>query len=272
MLKKRIIPVILLRNGVIVQSRKFKRYQILGSPTAAVQRISSWNSDELIYLDISPSNKYELGRNDLNYPEYDSIEEIIKLIATKCFVPLTFGGKIKSFDDVRMRLKNGADKITLNTAAIDFPELIQKCSSEFGKQFIVVSIDAKKVGSRDYIICKGGKIDTKLCPFSFAKEVEALGAGEILINSIDKDGTGEGFDLELIDKMAKSVNIPVIAMGGAGNWEHFEEALKTNVSAVAAANIFQHSENSVYNLKNHLWKSGFNVREPLKLMNRNLLL
>jgi cyclase len=266
MLKQRIIPVILLRNGVIVQSRLFKRYQSLGSPTAAVKRLSSWNSDELIYLDISSTNVYNLGRDDLNYPDFSSIEDIIKLIAKTNFIPLTFGGKIRNVNDIRNRLKNGADKITLNTAAIENPELINICAKEFGKQCIVISIDAKKTENNSYKVYKGGKIETNISPFELAKNAENYGAGEILINSIDNDGAGNGFDLDLIQKMINSVNIPVIALGGAGKWEHFEEVLKTGVSAVAAANIFQHSENSVYNLKKHLFDNGFNVREPLNLM------
>jgi len=272
MLKKRIIPVVLLRNGVVVQSRKFKRYQMLGSPTATVERLSSWNSDELIYLDISPSSLYDLGRDDLNHADYDTIEDIIKLIAKRCFVPLTFGGKIRTMGDVAMRLKNGADKVTFNSALIDSPELITQCSNKYGKQFVVVSIDAKKIETSKYVVFKGGKTATNICPFELAKQAEASGAGEILINSIDNDGAGEGFDLYLIDRMAKSVKIPVIALGGAGEWKHFEDALNTGVSAVAAANIFQHSENSVYNLKKHLYEKGFNVRKTLDLEKEKKLL
>ncbi len=271
MLKKRIIPVILLRNGVIVQSRLFKRYQALGSPTAAVKRLSSWNSDELIYLDISPGDSYDLGRDDLNHPEFESITDIIKLISKSNFIPLTFGGKINSLEDVQMRLKNGADKISVNTALIDNPDLIRECSNQYGKQFIVASIDAKKEDDA-YNVYKGGKIKTDISVIDHAKYAEDLGAGEILINSINQDGTGMGFDLDLIQSVAESVKIPVIALGGAGDWKHFEEALKTDVSAVAAANIFQHSENSVYNLKKHLWENGFNVREPLNLHTQNTML
>ena len=272
MLKSRIIPVVLLRNGVVVQSRSFKRYQMLGSPTAIVERLSSWNSDELIYLDISPSNTYDLGRDDLNHPDYHTIADIIKLISKKCFVPLTFGGKIRTMGDVAMRLKNGADKVTFNTALIDSPELITECSNKYGKQFVVVSIDAKKIEEHKYVVYKGGKKETNICPFELAKQAEALGAGEILINSIDNDGLGEGFDLYLLERMTTSVRLPVIALGGAGEWKHFEDALNTGVSAVAAANIFQHSENSVHNLKKKLYEKGFNVRKTLELEIKNKLL
>lgn len=267
MLKKRIIPVVLLRNGVVVQSRQFKRYQALGSPTATVRRLSSWSSDELIYLDISPGDKYDLGRDDLNHPDFNSITDIIELVAEQCFVPLTFGGKIRTLADISMRLRKGADKIAINTAAHDQPDLISQCAKEFGSQVVVISIDAKRDDDGGYVAFKGGKIATDVCPFDLAREVQNRGAGEILINSIDRDGTGTGFDLDLITQMSEAVSIPVVALGGAGEWAHFEEVLRTDVSAVAAANIFHHSENSVYNCKKYLYDRSFNVRKPLKLIN-----
>ncbi|MBU1013784.1 MAG: imidazole glycerol phosphate synthase cyclase subunit [Bacteroidetes bacterium] len=270
MLKKRIIPVILLRNGVIVQSRNFKRYQLLGTPTAAVQRLSNWASDELIYLDISPIPYYDLNRDDLNHESFNDIIDIIKLVSGKCFMPLTFGGGIRTIEDVRIRLKLGADKISLNTAAIESPELIKQCSEEFGKQCVVVSIDSKKNENGTYMVYKGGRTETNLNPFDWAKEIEKLGAGEILINSMNLDGSGLGFDLDLIENISNSINIPTIALGGAGNWDHFAEVLKTSASAVAAANIFQHTENSVYNCKKYLFEKDLNVRKPLELLNTSL--
>jgi cyclase len=273
MLKKRIIPVILLRNGLIVQSRNFKRYQSIGSPTASVERLSSWQSDELIYLDISPNNSYDLNRDDLNHPEFSSIKDIIQLVSKKCQMPLTFGGGIRNIEDVYIRLKNGADKITLNTMAIENTSLITEIAKTFGSQCVVVSIDVKKNEKNIPFVYKRGKEATNLNPIEFAKIVENAGAGEILLNSVDLDGTGKGFDLELINEVANNINIPVIAIGGAGNWEHFYDVLtKTNASAVAAANIFQHSENSVYCCQNYLFNKNLLVRKPLKLsiINNNL--
>lgn len=270
MLKKRIIPVILLRNGLIVQSRGFNRYQSLGSPTAVVQRLSNWSSDELIYIDISKEPYYDLKRDDLNHPKFESIINIIELISKKCFMPLAFGGGIRSMDDVRMRIKLGADKITINSLAIDESEMITKIAEEFGSQCVVVSIDVKRDENGIPFVYKRGKEPTNLNPVEFAKEVERFGAGEILLNSVDRDGAGIGFDIELINEVANAVRIPVIAMGGAGKWEDFEDVLlKTKASAVAAANIFHHSENSVYNVKKYLFDRNLPVRKPLKLSNFN---
>lgn len=266
MLKKRIIPVVLLRNGSIVQSRMFKRYQLLGVPSAVVKRLSSWACDELIYLDISPGGNYSFGRNDLNYPELESINEIINLVSRDCLMPLTFGGGIRTLEDIRFRLSLGVDKVTLNTAAIENPELISEVSRNFGAQCLVISIDVKSEPGKGYFVVKSGKEILSMSPIEWAKKVEDLGAGEILLNSVDRDGTGSGFDINLINDVTRAVKIPVIALGGAGEWSHFEEVLmETDVSAVAAANIFQHSENSVYNLKKYLYDGGHNVRKPLKL-------
>lgn len=264
MLKKRLIPVLLLRNGVIVQSKGFKRYQSLGSPSAAVERLSSWASDELIYLDISPSPVYDLKRDDLNYPKFDSILEIIQLVASKCFMPLTFGGGIRTLDDIYRRLKAGADKVTLNTKAIDHPEFIGDCAREFGSQCIVISIDTRRDGEK-WVVYKGGRTPTDMLPAVWARKAEEQGAGEILLNSIDRDGTGTGYDVELINEVSDAVSIPVIVLGGVGNWQHFEDGLKTKASAVAAANIFHYSENSIYEAKKYLYERGYNVRKPLPL-------
>jgi len=271
MLKKRIIPLILLRNGSIVQSREFKRYQILGSPTAAVQRLSSWFSDELIYLDISENKEYDLQRNDLKHPEIKSIINVIELISKKCLMPLTFGGGIRTVEDVGLRIKLGADKISINTAAIESPEIITKIAEQFGAQCIVVSIDVKTDEDGVASVYKRGKTPTDLSPVEFAKKVEKLGAGEILLNSINQDGTGAGFDIELIQTITRAVKIPVIACGGAGSWSDFENVLKnTNASAVAAANIFHHSENSIYQAKKYLYEKGLPVRKPTELSSLNI--
>lgn len=273
MVKKRIIPVILLKNGVIVQSRLFNRYQALGSPTAAVERLSSWESDELIYLDISKESRYDLKRDDLNHPKFDSLSEIIKLVSKKCMMPLTFGGGIRTLQHVEERIKNGADKIAINTMAVENARFITETAKIFGSQCIVVSIDVKKEEDGTYWVYKSGKEPRIMDPALFARITEEAGAGEILLNSIDRDGTGRGFDLTLISKVCDAVKIPVIALGGAGTWEHFEEVLsKTAASAVAAANIFQHSENSVFNCRSYLYSKGFNVRKPsdLSLVSKNL--
>lgn len=265
MVKKRVIPVILLREGRIVQSRRFSRYSVLGDPTSAVERISSWSSDELIYLDIT-------DRDD-PYAEWLEPSPLIQAIAAHCSVPLTFGGGVRSVDDARQRLLLGADKITLNTMAIDAPELIDHISSDLGSQCVVVSIDVKRHADGSYEVFRCGRHPTGWTPEAFARLVEQRGAGEILVNAVDRDGTGQGFDLELIQRVCFSVRIPVIALGGAGEWSHFEDVLTgTSASAVAAANIFQHSENSVYQCKELLYRAGLPVRKPPRLSERSSIL
>jgi cyclase len=261
--KKRIIPVILLRSGVIVQSKFFKRYQPLGTPTAVVERLSNWESDEIIYLDISPAQTYDLNRDDLNHPSFSTIEEIVELVAKKCQTPLTFGGGIREMSQVSTRIHKGADKITLNTVAIENRNFITEIANRFGSQSIVISIDVVKEEDGRYLVYKRGKERTLISPVEFARECESAGAGEILVNSVNRDGSKLGFDIELIQSVVDVVGIPVIALGGAGTWEHFEEVLvKTNVSGVAAANIFQYTENSMYHCKQYLYEKGLPVRKP----------
>lgn len=263
MLKKRIIPVILMRDGRIVQSRRFSRYNILGDPTPAVERISSWSSDELIYLDIT-------DRND-PYGQVCKLDDLIASVAQKCSVPLAFGGGISTIEDAARCLKLGADKVTLNTAAINNPQLISEIASEFGSQCVVVSLDVEINTNGDYEVYRCGRHPTGMNPVEFALKVQALGAGEILLNSVGRDGSGTGFDLALINQVGSALKIPLIAMGGAGKWQDFADVLtKTNVSAVAAANIFQHSENSVYQCKDYLFNAGFPVRKPLPLCTENV--
>ena len=264
MLKNRLIPVVLLRNGVIVQSKGFERYQRLGNPVTIVERLTDWAADELIYLDISREKGYDLGRDDLNAHNRGSILEILADISHRCFMPLTFGGGIRTLDDVAARVRAGADKVSINTKALEEPSFITECAAEFGSQCVVVSIDVrrKEDGSLE-VFGKGGRTGTGLAPVQWAIEVQSRGAGEILINSIDRDGKGDGYDLDLIDSVAEAVKIPVIALGGVGRWEHFAQCLlNTRASAVAAANIFHYSENSVFNAKQYLYQMSASVRKP----------
>jgi len=262
--KIRLIPVVLLRNGVIVQSKGFKRYQVLGNPSSIVCRLSNWFSDELIYLDISKTPNYDLRRDDLNYSNHDNILEILKEISRKCFMPLTFGGRITSVKDIYDRLVLGADKISINSQAFKTPNLIEKGAKEFGSQCIVVSIDAKKKENFSWeVFVDGGKTSTGVCPIKWAIDAQNRGAGEILINSIDNDGMGNGYDFDLIQSISDEITIPAIALGGVGEWSHFEEGIKAGVNAVAAANIFHYTENSVYNAKKYLFSKGYSVRKPI---------
>ena len=263
MLKYRLIPVVLLRNGVMVQSKGFKRYQLLGNPTTIVERISAWASDELVYLDISQQGSYDLGRDDLNAENRDDILDILGDVSRKCFVPLTFGGGIRELADVAERVRNGADKVTINTQALETPDFIDSSSKEFGAQCIVVSIDAQRTGDEWAVFSRGGRQPTGRAPSEWASEAEGRGAGEIFLNSIDRDGAGDGYDVALIRSVVDAVSIPVIACGGVGEWTHLAEGVtKAGASAVAAANIFNYTENSVYKAKAFLYEEGLNFRAP----------
>ena len=263
MKKLRVIPVLLLRNGWLVQTKQFRRHQNLGNPVAAVKRSSEWAADELIYLDISRNDLYDLRRDDLWYPNRHDIIHIIEDVSQVACMPITVGGRIRSLDDIEKRLVAGADKVCVNTKALDEPDFIGRAAREFGTQCIVVSIDVKGSGAEALVVTEGGSRTTARVPEEWAREVERRGAGEILLNSIDRDGMKTGYDLELLVRITDAVQIPVIACGGAGSWADFAEAFRrTNVDAVAAANIFHYSDQSVYLARQFLFEHGLNVRPP----------
>ena len=262
MTKLRMIPCLLLRNGRLVQSRGFSRYQVIGSPTAAAKRLNVWASDELVYLDISPDSNYDLRRNDLNYPNRGTFLDIIRDVAKGTFMPMTVGGGVRTIEDIRDRLAAGADKVTINSKAIDEPAFITDAAGVFGSQCVVVSIDAKQRPEGGWQVYRGGRTPSPLDAVAWAREAEQRGAGEIFLNSIDRDGMGTGYDLDLVRAVCEAVTIPVIACGGVGNWDHLAEGLRAGASAVAAANIFQYTEQSVLQAKRHLYDAGLDVRPP----------
>ena len=264
MKKKRLIPILLLKNGWLVQSKKFNRYQNLGNPVQAVKRLSQWGSDEIIYLDITKYGDYDLKRNDQNYPNRKSFLEIVDDFAKVTFMPMTIGGKINNINDIDIRLKIGADKVSINTMALTNIDFIKKASKEFGSQCIVVSVDVKLDQFKKYKVfnSRESKI-TNIDAVGFCKTIEDKGAGEILLNSVDNDGQGNGYDITLLNCIVNHLSIPTIACGGVGDWGHFEEALvKTNVDGVAAANIFHYFDQSVYLAKKYLCDKNQNIRKP----------
>ncbi|OGQ07192.1 MAG: imidazole glycerol phosphate synthase subunit HisF [Deltaproteobacteria bacterium RIFCSPLOWO2_12_FULL_40_28] len=251
MLKYRLIPVLILKNDRLVQSIQFKRYLPIGGAKIAIEFFVNWDVDEIVLLDIDATLKKR-------QPQFD----LISFFARKCFVPFTVGGGISSLDDIRNVIKAGADKVCLNTAAIRFPELITRGAERFGTQCITISIDAKKNSQGEYeVYLLSGKEPTGMHPVEWAQKVEALGAGEILLTSIERDGTKQGYDLELTRQVAQAVSIPVIACGGVGRMEHFVEGiLKGSAHAVAAANIFQYTEHSTIIAKAYLKKANIDIR------------
>lgn len=271
MLKSRLIPVLLFRNGVLVRSQNFDFFQSTGDPVGQVERFTKWKADELIYLDISRDDIYSsrgtmqnigstTSGKDTGAAASQNFIEVIQAVAKKCFIPLTVGGKIRTIDDIRTRLKGGTDKVSINMAALENPSFITEAAEVFGSQCIVVSIDVRKTPVGWEVYSHYGEHATGWKAVEWAIEAAKRGAGEILLGSIDRDGAGEGYDTELIAAVARAVSIPVIALGGVGKFEHFSEGLRAGASAVAAANIFHFTEQSVINAKHFLQNTGVAVR------------
>ncbi len=251
MLKTRILPVVLLTGYNVVKSIQFTTFRTLGNPITVSRIYDTRGVDELVLLDIRATNE---GRGP-------SIE-IISDISSECFMPLTVGGGIKTVEQVREIIRNGADKIAINTAAVESPEFIAAISKEFGAQCVVVSIDAKKNSDGTYsVFTHSGKNKTNLNPVDWAQKIEKLGAGEILLNSIDQDGVMKGYDIELIKSVTSKVNIPVVACGGAGVTTDFIHAIRNGgASAVAAASIYHFTSTTPRNVKETLREAGIPVR------------
>lgn len=267
---KRLIPVLLLKNGLIVRSQLFNIHQSIGNPMHTVRRLSNWNVDELILLDISTSDQHDLRRDDLQVKYSNTtLQSLLPEISKLCFMPLAVGGRIRNLEDMRTRFLLGADKCVINSQALRTPELISQAAQAFGSQAIVVSIDALRHGDGSYeVFIDAGKTPTGKTPSEWASVCERMGAGEILINSIDRDGSGYGYDLVLIESVTSVVSIPVIACGGVGVYHDFVPALKqAGVSAVAAANIFNFFELSYPNAKRECIEAGVAMR-PLSLQNK----
>ncbi len=263
--KTRVIPCLLLKNGLIVRSESFKYHQIIGDPTTQLSRYNEWSVDELIYLDISREQDYDVRRSDAKISTAGSrtLLDIVTQVARICFAPLTFGGGIRSVDDMRARLSHGADKVAINTLALERPTAITEGARLFGSQAIVASIDVRRHEDGRYEVYKAGREPTGLAPVPWAREVERLGAGEILLNSVDRDGTAQGYDVALVRAVANAVKIPVVAIGGCGRWQHMVDVVREgHASAVAAANIFNFTEMSYKQAKAHLLGAGLNVRVP----------
>lgn len=229
MINNRIIPCLLIHKGGLVKSIKFKNYKYLGDPINTIKIFNDKEVDELILLDIDSTN--ENREPDL---------KLISRIASECFMPVCYGGGINSIDQIRNILKAGIEKVAINTTAVENPSLINQAASIFGSQSIVISIDVKKNWRGKYeVFTHGGKKNTKLDPIEYAVRMQEYGAGEILVNSIDKDGTMSGFDIDIIKKISESITIPIIACGGAGKINDFHDALKKGkASAVAAGSYF----------------------------------
>lgn len=259
MLKKRLIAIILTKGPLIVQSYGFKKYLPLGNVKTAIEFFVNWDVDEIILVDIDASKKQQLI--DI---------KLIKWALDECFIPITVGGGIKTIKDVRNIIKYGADKICINSIIRKNPEFVKQCSDIYGSQCITVSLDVIKENGLYKIYDYLKKETINEDPRKFAEKIEYLGAGEILLNFVNRDGSAQGYDLKLLEMVSATVSIPVIAVGGAGKPKHLSEGILIgNVQAVAAANMFQHTEHSTISAKAQLLKDGIDIRLNSKVKYEN---
>ena len=250
MLKNRIIPCLDVKNGRVVKGINFVELKDAGDPVEQAKIYSQGGADEICFLDITASNENRA-----------TIYDVVKNTSKQCFVPLTVGGGVRSVDDINKLLNCGADKVSINTAAVKNPKLVEKSSKKFGSQCIVVAIDAKKNKNTWEIYTHGGRKNSKINAIDFAKKMENCGAGEILITSMDRDGTQSGYDIDLIRKVSSETNIPVIASGGVGKLDHLAEGIRLGkASAVLAASIFHYGKYSINEAKKYLKLNGIPVR------------
>ncbi len=250
MLAKRIIPCLDVKNGRVVKGINFNNLQYVGDAVDLAEKYFVSGADELVFLDITASlNKRK------------TMIELVKKVAEKVFIPFTVGGGINSIRDINDLLRAGADKVSLNTSAIQNPELIKQASKEFGAQCIIIAIDAKKTIDSWNAFIYGGKKDSGLNVINWVEKIVSFGAGEILLTSINTDGTKKGFDLDLIKKVSETVNVPIIASGGAGTKQDFLNVFKKgNADAALAASIFHYNKYSIRAIKNYLKNNGVVVR------------
>jgi cyclase len=250
MLTKRIIPCLDIKNGRTVKGINFVDLRDAGDPVELAQRYAIEGADELVFLDISATEE-----------DRKTLADLVKRVAEKVNIPFTVGGGISSVEDVSTLLNNGADKISINSSAVKNPELINQLVAKFGSQCIVVAIDAKKINNTWKVHLVGGKVPTDIDLFEWAKEVEDRGAGEILFTSMDHDGTKNGFANEALAQLSETLNIPIIASGGAGNMDHFADTFsKGKADAALAASVFHFKEIEIRDLKNYLVERNIPMR------------
>ncbi len=252
MLTKRIIPCLDVKNGQTVKGVNFENLKYAGDPVALAKKYSEAGADELVFLDITATNE-----------KRKTIIELVEHVAREVFIPFTVGGGISDIEDIRAILAAGADKISFNSAAVKNPDVINNCANYFGSQCIVVAIDAKKIDNEFYVFINAGQKNTGIKLLDWAKEAEKRGAGEILLTSMDYDGTQKGFDIDMNNLVADNVHIPVIASGGAGPFSsHFIDIFtKTKVDAALAASIFHFDTLPVEKLKAGLLEAGIETRK-----------
>ncbi|MDZ7373098.1 MAG: imidazole glycerol phosphate synthase subunit HisF [candidate division KSB1 bacterium] len=251
MLAKRIIPCLDVNHGRVVKGVQFLDLRDAGDPVEQARFYDAEGADELVFLDITASAE-----------KRPTLLEVVRRTAEQVFIPLTVGGGVRDVEDARLLLESGADKVTVNTAAVKQPRLITEIASRFGSQAVVVAIDARRSGGHWEVYTYGGRQATGLDAVQWAQHVVSLGAGEILLTSMDRDGTKDGYDLELTRAVAEAVSVPVIASGGCGRLEHFYEAFAMgHADAALAASVFHYRELAIAEVKRFLKERGIHVRE-----------
>jgi len=247
---KRIIPCLDVKNGRVVKGVNFIGLKDAGDPVEVARRYNEEGADEITFLDITASHE-----------ERDTIVHIVEEVAKEIFIPLTVGGGIRTLDDIYKLLNVGCDKVSINSAAIKNPDFINEASKRFGSQCIVVAIDVKRTENGTYhVFINGGRVDTGIDAVEWATEVVERGAGEILLTSMDADGTKAGFDIEITEKISRLLHVPVIASGGAGSMEHIQDVFEHGADAALAASIFHFREIDIMDLKKHLKNNNIPVR------------
>lgn len=250
MFKVRVIPCLDVKDGRVVKGVNFVDLRDAGDPVEAAIAYDAAGADELTFLDINATHENR-----------GTMMDVVRRTAEACFMPLTVGGGVRTVDDIKALLRAGADKVSINSAAVANKQFVKEAAEKFGEQCIVVAIDAKRAGSRWEIFTHGGRKSTGIDAIEFAQEVVSLGAGEILLTSMDRDGTRSGFDIELTRSIADSVSVPVIASGGVGNLDHLVEGIRSgHATAVLAASIFHFGEFTIREAKDHMVRAGLPMR------------
>ncbi len=250
MLSKRIIPCLDIDGGRVVKGTNFVNIRDAGDPSELAEFYNKEGADELVFLDITATHE-----------DRKTLIDVVRKVSSQVFIPLTVGGGIRAIKDMKIMLEAGADKVSINSSAISNPKLITECSNEFGSQCVVSAIDVKKIGNKWIVFTHGGRNITDIDVMEWVQIVEENGAGEVLLTSMDRDGSYDGYDLELLSKINEKISIPLIASGGAGKLEHLVEALSVgNADAVLAASIFHYGEFSIKQAKDFLNNNKIQVR------------
>lgn len=251
-LTKRIIPCLDVDKGRVVKGKKFQNIQDVANPVELAKQYNDQGADELVFYDITASNE-----------ERAIFVDVVEQVAKEISIPFTVGGGLRTVDDIQKVLRAGADKVSINSAAVNNPQLLKEAAEKFGKQCIVLAIDAKQTAEHKWsVFINGGRVDTKRDAIEWAIEAEKLGAGEIVVNAIDADGEKNGYNIELNRRIAEAVNVPIVASGGAGKLEHFKDTLLQGKSdAALAASVFHYGEIDIRDLKKYLKTQNIPVRE-----------